>query len=170
MAPRPLRPLSLCRRNMDATKPVDTRDAERRSVTLSVVFGPLTPGRGIKTTAASPTTVTNSFVEERCMPRMADATTTNRRLEFWWWPVDDGIDPNMFDVTVTYSTPPGAEPGRSENTMTTSTRRVQTLTRPGLGKQTTFEGHRALGELSVCVMQRRGQALRPPVQRRKDID
>lgn len=29
----------------------------------------------------------------------------------WWWPQDDNVDPNMYDITVTYSDPPGAEPG-----------------------------------------------------------
>lgn len=47
--------------------------------------------------------IKNEFTREHSL--------TKEPWNSWWWPSDDGKDPNMFDIKVTYSTPPGEEPG-----------------------------------------------------------
>ena len=65
----------------------------------------------IKIQTAGATVISTTFQQEKCFARMTDSEPSNDVWNSWWWPKDDGIDPNMYDATVTYATPPGAEDG-----------------------------------------------------------
>jgi hypothetical protein len=63
------------------------------------------------TAAEGSTTVSNTFIEERCMPRMSDADTNNDVWCSWWWPASDDKNPNAYDLQVSYDDSVTVEPG-----------------------------------------------------------